>query len=126
MIETNIRKGLAILLLFLFSILSCQNSSDWYPDGKVSVSSFSEDTDASGDKYCTVFYCIENVGQSKISQSTISFLITTDKNEYYVTKVNENSILPDGKIWDSIVVTYFDPTEISSKDNVSIKDSFFE
>ena len=91
--NNNKIKRFTTVLLLVFSIISCKNNSDWYPDGKVLVSSFSEDTDASGAKYCTVFYCIENIGKSKICQSTISFQITTDKNEYHITKVNATSIL---------------------------------
>lgn len=122
----NKRNRIGIILILLVAMISCRDSSEWYPTGLATVSSFSEATDASGNKYCTVFYCIENTGNSKISLSTISFKVVTDKNEYYVTKINENAILPEGKIWDSFTVTYFDSTEVSTKDNISIEDSFYE
>ena len=59
-----------IIFITIFSIASCANSDDWYPSGIVTISSFSEYTDGAGDKICTVFYSIENIGDSRILQNT--------------------------------------------------------
>jgi len=117
---------IGIFSVFMFSFISCENNNGWYPTGTVVISSFSEYTDGVGDKICTVFYSIENTGNSRISLNTVSFKILTDSDEYYITKVSETTILPGKKIWESIAITYFDPLEVTALDRITIEGSFYE
>lgn len=117
---------ITILCIIALGFISCTNSDDWYPSGNVKISSFSEYKEGSGNKIGVIFYSVENTGNSKIVQSTVSFKILTDMDEYYNTKVSQTTILPGKKIWENIAITYFNSVEVSALDKVTIEDSFFE
>ncbi len=118
---------LASILMLAFFHSSCTNATDWYPTGSVEIMKYRVYDDPTGVRNCTVFYKIENTGQSKINQSTISVKVKTDKGEYFTTAIDTTVILPGKDVYGSISISFFDNLETVDNDtNVKVIDYFFE
>lgn len=115
-----------IVLIFIFFFMHCSQQPDWYPTGNVKIMSYRTYENLSV-KNCNVFYSISNTGISKISQSTISFQINTLEGIYYLTEINQTTILPNTGIFDSFSFSFFTNTEnVSNMNQIAISGYFFE
>lgn len=129
----KIIKKIIVITSVLMMFLSCDTGANWYPAGKVELTSYRIDEEF-GEKSCVIFYKITNSGLSRISLSTFSMEITTLSSEdntseyhYYSSVADKTTILPQKSVYGSFVLNFFDEGEvISSKEKIAITDAFFE
>ena len=114
-----------LLLLCLWAFFCCSDPSDWYPTGIAEIVSFYEEEDGL-EKICHVTYRLYNDGISVISLSTLTVSVETDAKTYYNTLVNETAILPERSIWGIVSLSFHDISEVTSREKITITDSFFE
>jgi hypothetical protein len=116
-----------MVFVFPFFVFSCQEttSSAWYPTGKASVVSIYEQ-DGVSSRSALVTIKIENTGLSRISTSTVSFSIETDKRSYRTTFVSNVAILPGKAIYDTVTVNYIEAPETTIIAKVTIGEEFYE
>jgi len=113
---------LVVMLLIFF--IACSNQENWYPQGKAKVENMFEIVETQKQCLCTI--SIENIGKSKINQSTISLQVTTTEHSYYHTIVSSIGIVSGGKIYTTISIPYIDLAEETTIQKIIILDEFYE
>jgi hypothetical protein len=91
----------------------------------VTVDSYYE-ASGSGAKTCIITFKITNTGVKKITTSTISYSVKTDKRTYKATNLFQAYVLAGQSIYESTTVTYYDSTESTTSADISVLNSALE
>jgi hypothetical protein len=126
--RSRFRIRLATMAVTLFCLLGGGGCSVgvWYPQGDAEVTNYIESTDAQGNTTCTVTFSVKNTGSTTISRYTVSLCIKTGAHEYYQTVSKEQSIIPGGTVYGSLICAYATPGEKATSDGIRVATVFFE
>jgi hypothetical protein len=93
------------------AILGCADPSAWELLGEVRLIELRETVGEGDLKKGSLDYSIRNTGRSTIEGCRFAFTFSTDKNDYHVTVVDENSIVGGALIYGQVSIPYASPGE---------------
>ncbi len=123
MVSARVSRRPVAAIVALFVLVSCVDTTRWYPSGVAEIVDFREYDDF-GTPVVSVTYRIRNTGASVILVSTVNISFETGERTYERTVVNTTRVLPAHSIAAVYELELSEPEE--SLESVTVTEVFFE